>query len=367
MVNKKIIFLFALPVFLFHANIFSVNNGKEKGAIAAASPVSAMKSSELKKVRYIKGTADQFNFPEGVKVSLLHSGGNWLVFKNVGESKYDLLKEKKKKSKYFNINISDWAVHHEGSPIPKNSFLFLSTMFAFMDIEKKKDAYFIYDSALGFSWTPGQLQSFIRDFSKLTYKKTFAHWPIEEVNDAVVYYLQFYTRNQLREIRKEVIEGMEHTFKIHFQVKPEYIVSFLNDFARLLKSDPRLKNIESFKVAKELKPGYHIPIGKNTFKVHPLPIIVAYLKLIPGSNEDKNKIIEPILDALIERYKDVSEELDLGYPPRFNMEIWDFIWIAGGEGYVKEKYKRALDAHVLDRNNLYTDDFAFFKGYEFDY
>jgi len=81
---------------------------------------------------------------------------------------------------------------------------------------------------------------------------------------------------------------MAHRYKIHLQIKPENLVWFMNDFMKFLKEDQdnkkkyrRLDNIYQFKF-------FHIFIPEK----HKLPekssaIVVVYVKLLPGSTEEK--------------------------------------------------------------------------------
>jgi len=168
--------------------------------------------------------------------------------------------------------------------------------------------------------------------------------------------------------RLEAIKIMGCKFKIHLQVKPEYIISFINDFSKLLYKDPRLHSIKSFKV---VKPDFFAEMTSQAF-----PIIVVYLPIFYESDPVKRgEILDSFIDAINDYYAEfVSRIAWTQTEPRFNYKINDLIHIAGSEGYLKQLLndylkkqtdKELLVVHTARIFYVFTPDFKFVKGFEY--
>jgi hypothetical protein len=172
----------------------------------------------------------------------------------------------------------------------------------------------------------------------------------------------------IEKIRKEEIEIAAREFKIHLQIKPNYLFSFVKDFTWFVIETGILEKIEQFKVTINYK---------DRFNDKKIPVLVIYLDVAnPKKAYEK---IDFVIDLLIDRYGNISEDIALQYKdgtktqvsqdvdlkeyvvPRFNRKINEFIYVAGGGGDLKKKYNSFLF------NNLYTQDFAFFLGCEYTY
>lgn len=261
----------------------------------------------------------------------------WRYFSKTNVQENFLIKNYKKaeQSKFFNFPIYYWAVYEKELLVPieeeDESF-----------IKKQADniSSFVLRLASSNTAYTKELKDFNR-FSKI-YAKPGSKKQVkfEEMNES-----------QVVTLRKEIIKGLAYRYKLHLQIKPEYLVWFVNDFEKFITNDPRCKNIESFKAAARGN------IENFQKKEDPLATIVVYIVLVKP--KDRYKVIKPILQAILERYKNVSKEIDFGVVPRFSKKIKDFIYISGGDGDTKKAFK----AKKIE-NKIYTDDYAFFKGYE---
>lgn len=168
--------------------------------------------------------------------------------------------------------------------------------------------------------------------------------------------------------RLEAIKIMGCKFKIHLQVKPEYIISFINDFSKLLYKDPRLHSITSFKV---VKPDCFDEMTSQNF-----PIIVVYLPIFYESDPIKrSEILDSFIDAINDYYADFVYKIAwTRTEPRFNYKINDLVHIAGSEGCLKDllteylkkqKNQELLAAHTARIFYVFTPDFKFVKGFEY--
>ncbi len=168
--------------------------------------------------------------------------------------------------------------------------------------------------------------------------------------------------------QEEAVKIMGCKFKIHLQVKPEYIIDFINDLFELLCQDPRFNSVKTFKV-----------IDANFFhEVERLkhPIIIIYLPIFYESNEVKrSEFLDSFILPLTERYNKLISTISwTKSEPRFSRKINDLIYIAGGEGFLKCLLKLKLDkAHdsesftsLTERIfHVFTQDFHFIRGFEY--
>jgi len=172
----------------------------------------------------------------------------------------------------------------------------------------------------------------------------------------------FYKKNanKAQLMQQEVIKGWAHRFKLHFQIKPEYLPIFTRRFLHLLKTDSRLQHVEAFKVAYTIEPGANYYDNEGNVPEDASSIVAVYLPLIPF---EKRYIVADILKAVEEGFQDVLGVWWLKISPRFNQHIKGFIYLSGGDGDSKKIYKRAVQEGLLPRNYIYTDGYIFFKGY----
>jgi len=188
-------------------------------------------------------------------------------------------------------------------------------------------------------------------FEKFAKIEKFKKVPKKGFIDFLKNIKDYLTEENFQELKKEVVESFALTYKIHLQVKPEYLRSFVDDFMNFFLKE---EDISSFKVAAD---PYDELVQK---KESPAPTIVVYLMLLP---KDKAAVaVTSVLQRMLARYKgEIAKKIDLGSHPRSNRQVRDFIHVAGGGGYEKEIYKK-----ISKKNTVYTDDYAFFKGYDID-
>ncbi|MFA6534731.1 MAG: hypothetical protein WCS92_00585 [Candidatus Babeliales bacterium] len=181
-----------------------------------------------------------------------------------------------------------------------------------------------------------------------------------------VYERAFYSDNELE--RREAIKIMGCKFKIHLQVKPEYLISFISHFFKILYKDPKLRSIKLFKV---VDPNLFSAVTSQNF-----PVIVVYVPIFYESNPIKrSEILDSFIDAINDYYAEfISKIAWTSSEPRFNYKINDLIYIAGSEGSLKIYLKLRLEqqddpeesaqlrARIFD---VFTPDFKFIRGFEY--
>jgi hypothetical protein len=173
-----------------------------------------------------------------------------------------------------------------------------------------------------------------------------------------------------KQLQQEVIRDMAQIYKIHIQVKPENLIFFVQQLLSFMAHDANGIYINKIKVTSKFSKGLIIPKeSKTAFPANrPCPVIVAYLPLIPGNKKEKNLLLAKIINALLahfrkSKFKNKLSEISLGLTPRYNFKIRDFMYLAQGNSNDKEQFPETLNYY---RSNIYTEDMAFFKGYEFD-
>jgi hypothetical protein len=108
-----------------------------------------------------------------------------------------------------------------------------------------------------------------------------------------------------KKLRDQIKEAMAYTYKIHFSVAEKYLEWFFYDLMETLSNNDCFKYIQDLKVLDSYDKGTHFP-KKNKTLENPLPIIVLYPCLIPGTKEEKNKILDPMIQTLVIRYGKVA-------------------------------------------------------------
>ncbi|MFH1254063.1 MAG: hypothetical protein V1646_01370 [bacterium] len=168
--------------------------------------------------------------------------------------------------------------------------------------------------------------------------------------------------------RCEAIKIMGCKFKIHIQVKPEYLISFISHFFKVLHKDPRLHSIKLFKV---VDPNFFSAVISQNF-----PVIVVYLPIFYESDSVKrSEILDSFIDAINDCYAGfISRIAWTQTEPRLNYKINDLIYIAGSEGYLKLRFMLGLKQYsgseesALFMSRIYdvfTPDFKFVRGFEY--
>jgi len=265
----------------------------------------------------------------------------WYYSDLLDKNENQLLQEAKSRFVSPDFHISDWATHAEKKLINfRRSILFT-------DIENK-----IYPDT-------GPL-SHIFKHNLQYYQLTIP----QRADDKKAYF---------KGLKQEVLNGAAHRYKIHLQIKPEYYASFMNDFITFIKTNSHLRNIAHFKFTNSFKPGENYYKKRRKAPKNAIPIIVLYVCLLPGTKDQKNDLLQEIIQAIIDRYEDYLDEAHLPIKPRFNRHIKGFIYLAGGDGDDKEElYIRRNEIRSRGyrfskiKKSIYTKDWAFFRGYEYD-
>jgi len=298
------------------------------------------------------------NFPEGIEFDGYKGGFEWLWYdNNIHKEPSDWEEQKEKQSNYFDIRVVDWASYKN-----LNAQLATASIFAFMDLERGIDAAKIVKGKHFFkSYRLGRIRRFIEEKSKIFQQKGMEKLSADEDDEtAILHYLSFYSPEELANIRRECIEALAYRVKVHFMLKLEYVMSVINDFAHLIKKYPLFgRLVDSFK--------FPPSVGEqDLYGTSSVPMVVIYLRFIPGSQEYRSRMINQFLDVLISRYSEVSSLVYNGNSLIHNTQVKDFIWLAGGNRDVKNKYDYGLDENFFPRNLLYTDDYVFIRGHEID-
>lgn len=162
-----------------------------------------------------------------------------------------------------------------------------------------------------------------------------------------------------KEIQQEVIKGLSHRFKMHLQIKPEYIPVFVKRFLVLLEEDYRMQYIDSFKVAYTIMPGENYYFFDKEVPEDAFSTVVVYPPLLTF---DQLHLLEDMLLAIEQEFEDVLDAWWLKIPPRLNKHIKGFIYLGGGDADDKLQYKKAVEKKRLLRNIIFTPGYIFFKG-----
>jgi hypothetical protein len=176
------------------------------------------------------------------------------------------------------------------------------------------------------------------------------------------------------------------TYKIHLQVKKQYVLQCMHILLDALNNDKRLAGINSFKIKDNLDdgasqmpqialymPNFIIPYDDLTAEqkasVVQNPMVVQddivyenpydSTSLTPigkiKSVQECNRELDIIVQALYEAFRGVNlREWALDYPPRYNMQLTLIMYIAGGNG----DYKK-------NEPEVYTTDKHFVKNREY--
>jgi len=264
----------------------------------------------------------------------------WFYFERLDENKNELKsdfllpKTAQKQSQFFEFPLSKFP-DYEISRVQDRfliydlyKFLLLFQLIAFSDIEKK-----IYPHM--FETLSGSVSAVNRKAEK---KGPFLGIN-EDFNLKGTKPYKDFEDDDFRRLKKDAMAGMAHRYKIHLQVKPNFLTSFVEDFVKFVLKDKSFDSIFAFKVSKDPTKLYH------KREENPIPIIVLYVGLLLGTKGDKNKVLNQVIHAIVERYQNVAEEIALDLRPRFNRQVVadnNLVWIAGGDGDVKKVYQKLL-------------------------
>jgi hypothetical protein len=188
-------------------------------------------------------------------------------------------------------------------------------------------------------------------------------------------------------------------YKVHLQVQPEYIMSFALDFCNYFLNAKGLEFVKVFKLSKysrtqiercyrpcggeekeQAKPGslmasFEAASGSCLIYRSRIPMFVIYVEFYNDSEFTRNRILDGVIGAIMDRYGEHIETIALtkceeklcDYTPRFNRKINDLIYIAGSDADIKIDYKKMLKEGLIQENTVFTDDYVFVKGYEYKY
>jgi len=247
-------------------------------------------------------------------VDLLEFEGSWLIFNRKYEIEESALRQAqedreegelqmpfgeelsgeglfvadKESSQFFKFNVHDWASYKFKDDYRSNFDNFVRIL-AYMDVDKNLVGRDLFDK-LELKSSREQdfdemyyefLNTYLRDQYKTKLDEiTYLERASKEDNLTKYDLGKIFSNDELKRLRDEVVKGLAHRFKLHFQVKPEYLVSFFNDFVEFIKNEDICKYIYSFKVAKKLSPGEHIRTLGDEIPAAPVPVMVVYIALL---------------------------------------------------------------------------------------
>ncbi|KKQ33374.1 MAG: hypothetical protein US49_C0001G0054 [candidate division TM6 bacterium GW2011_GWF2_37_49] len=170
-------------------------------------------------------------------------------------------------------------------------------------------------------------------------------------------------------------------FKMHLQVKKEYLPDFSYNFAKFLLQSKLIDIAEDGKITGKInnfKIYYHPSDGNEPQNEHSrgvMPRIVVYLteKYLPDPvprHNYLNSIVDPII-MFVKYYctfRNITLQ-DLAWPfqPRMNYKINDVVYIAGDSGDYKLAYQQIDYRKFPIIADFYTPDFNFVTGFEYQY
>jgi len=349
---------------------------------------------DLKQEVY-RGDDEQFDVPEGWTLKV---GKDWISFHRRNCKRRTLMRGYENQSRYFKWNISDWASYEKKDfPARVLGFIFAHIQDPLYD----KEGVFSGKKYIAPYFVMGVLSKSFEDFVGPLFPLHICHWLAqygkgvlngqfyvdlqkskivdclknvyqkkdeacvsdakEKAYDILNKLPAYISTSVLKGIKREAIKGKSYRYKLHLQIKKEYLVSFVNAFVLLLNEDPRLKAICKFKFLKKIPRGWENPKYSGLVS----GIIGVYLPLVPGNNEYRHTLIKPFVQAIWDYFKKVATKIYNGVRPRGNIQIEDFIYIGAGEGMNKlELFKREQEEIFPWINTTYTPDYTSFIGYE---
>jgi hypothetical protein len=171
-------------------------------------------------------------------------------------------------------------------------------------------------------------------------------------------YTKNITDDEMENIKKEALAGAAQVYKIHLQIDYPYLINFLRDFIPFINNNKFGRVIEIIKVSYD----------KIANQADQTSTLICYLKPLAGTKEENNSFLQKLLQTIATRYKNLPKEAFVNELPRYNKKINDFIYLAQNNGDTKKMYKKILENKYFRGKieNVFTENFAFLKGYEFD-
>ncbi len=288
----------------------------------------------------------------GAKFEVKDKKDNWIYF-YIKDRKENQLLKNAEKSKYFDNNVYNWASYRPvifgiNKGINLKDFFILRDKIVQVDDEHKN--FDTVDHNIKIKETT--INSYIECFPNI-FKSHIKNYKNMTVKDFLGW---------IREIKR----GMAFRYKIHLQVKPEFFVSFLKDFFQFITTDKNCKNIYLVKATKGFRPGMNYPKKGKNLSCAPGAIVI-YVALVPGDKDGKNKVLSPLVNAIVNRYKNWTKTLALDVKPAFNEKINDLVYIAGGDRDCKRDYIGFLMSKKEPIDTIYTHGFNFINGYEYEH
>ncbi|MFH1831408.1 MAG: hypothetical protein ABH827_01260 [bacterium] len=314
-------------------------------------------SKDEKRVFKIYEDALMAAYEDALKKS--ESGGE--VPKKVKAIKKDWFFFHKLDEKENDLSEDYWLKGNEKSQFLKD---FLVTAWSGLTIGESGPALFAninkgyYPHMIGFNADHGSFETgcgkIWTDAEKVNpfYAKALSTF-IKELEVNLIKEYSLLTSEELEKMHQEALRGVACKYKIHLQVDPEYLISFVEDLCVFFVQDPQAYLIPFFKVSSDPF------LPSRTRTEDPVPMIVLYVCSIPGDAAEKHKILNPLVHAIVERYKNVAQEISLKRSdgscvrPRFNSRVFegnDLVWIAGGNADDKIIYRALLkpkDENIL--------------------
>lgn len=140
---------------------------------------------------------------------------------------------------------------------------------------------------------------------------------------------------------------LKQEYKIHLQVKPQYVTEVLS---ALLSDDEFLEDMKTIKV---------LSAHNRVEGSEALPMIVVYPDSGVSSAQKTISVITETLNSVFTAANLAT--MGWGVTPRYNQRYDNFTYYANGGGDVKANYEDFLK-RTGQKNLLYTQDFTRFKG-----
>jgi hypothetical protein len=173
------------------------------------------------------------------------------------------------------------------------------------------------------------------------------------------------TDAEIETLKQAGMSVMASVWKIHLQVKKEYLISFIRNLITFLNDNTDMCHIHEFKVLRRYSI-FENMVQQDGFEN--CPTIVLYIERYLQNQQEVCAFFDPIIKALINRYQDVIDQIAFtGQPARYSYKINNLIYLAGASSTLKKEYIDLLNAHYLPRNTVFSDDFCFVRGYEYTY
>jgi len=333
------------------------------------------------------------------------SHNNWISFHKKNRIEEDIFIEgKEEKSKYFNFNIFEWGTYKNKikKPIWHLGYLFahiedppydefdkyvsplyvLDLLQTFYGVYVSKDPVWhailmcnylakyskkgLLNEAFYMDLKKAKILEVCLGFDKLKFIRVgMCPGYIKEAGRKARKILKNITSyiepKKIRAIKREAMLGLSYRYKIHLQVKQEWLVSVVNELVSLFQTDPRCFSIVSFKIVKHVFPQF-----EHSYYSGRIPgIIGIYLPLIRGTKEERHAQIKPFVQAIWDRFKYIAKKIHSGVRPRGNLQIKDFMYISAGEGLNKLEL---MGEEWEDnwKNTVYAPNYVSFAGHEID-